>query len=92
MPLKLRIFIFADFWLGQNMENDVYSYDMSSNKISQNPRKVIFTIAGSGDEQVQKTNIFFNSTSLKLSFALCHGILLPPGPDMAVFWATLLYI
>ena len=34
--------------------------------------------------------IFFpNSTSFKLSFALCHGILLPSVPEIAVFWATL---
>ena len=47
---------------------------------------MFFTIAGSGDEQNKKTNMFPNSTSLKLSFALCHGILLKPVPEIAVFW------
>ena len=60
---------------------------MLCNKIYENPRKKFFTIAGSGDEQNQKANIFSNSTSLKLSLALCHRILLSP-----VFWATLVYI
>ena len=53
---------------------------MLCKKISENPQKGFLTIAGSGDEQNQKINIFLNSTSLKLSFALCHGILLPPVP------------
>ena len=43
---------FADFLVG--------SLEMSCNKISENPRKV----AGSRDEENQKTNIFSNSTSL----------------------------
>ena len=38
----------------------------------------------------KKTNIFSNSTSLKLSFALCHGSLLPSFPEIAIFWATLI--
>ena len=52
-------------------------------------RARVFTIAGLGDEQNQKTNMFSNS-SLMLSFALCHGILLTRSGD--VFWATLLYV
>ena len=46
------------FWLCQNMENDVNSKEMLYNKISENPRKGFFTIAGSGDEQDQKMNVF----------------------------------
>ena len=38
------------------------------------------------DEQNLKTNIFSNSTSLKLPFVLCHGILLLPVPEIAVFF------
>ena len=47
-------------------------------------REKVFTINGSGNEQnlKKKTNIFSNSTSLKLSFALCNGILLPSVPKM----------
>ena len=45
---------------------------MLCNKISENPRKVFFTIARSGDEQNFKTNIFSNPTSLTLSFAPGH--------------------
>ena len=46
-----NIFFSRIFWLCQNMENYVNSYEMLCNKISENPRKVFFTIARSGDEQ-----------------------------------------
>ena len=56
------------------MENYVNSQEMLCNKIYAHPRIGFFTIAGSGDKQNKKTNIFSNSTSIKLSFALGHGI------------------
>ena len=46
---------------------------MMRNKISEIREKLFFTIARSEDEQNQKTNIFSNPTSLKLSFVPGHG-------------------
>ena len=69
------------------------SNDAQKRKYVVRMRRFQRRIAGSGDEQNKKNiYIFSNSTSLKFSFALCHGILLPPVPEIAVFWATLIYI
>ena len=64
---------------------------MSCNKISENPRKGFLQSLDQGMNKIKK-NIFLNFTSLKLSLALCHGILQPSIPEIAVFWATLMYI
>ena len=68
------------------MENDVNSQEMLCNKISEHPRKVFFTIAGSADKQ-NKQKFFFRTlhhSSLN-PLALCHGILISPVPEIAVF-------
>ena len=57
---------------------------------AENPRTGFLQSPDRGMNKNKKTNIFSNSTSLKLSFALCHGSLLPSFPEIAIFWATLI--
>ena len=76
------------------MENDVNSYEMLCDKISKNPQKVFFTIAGSGDKQNQKTNIFSNSASLDQAFfcPLSWNFTTTLRSGDSCFWATLMYL
>ena len=89
--LKNTLCACADFFYeAQSMRNAVKTYDIFFRGFPKSANR-FFIIAGwPGGEQNQKTNNFSNSTSPKLSFALCHGILLPPVPE--IFWATLMYI
>ena len=79
---------FADFLDGSKYGRWCISQKNLRNKISENPLKGFLQSLDRGMNKIKKKNIFSNSTSLKLSFALCQGILLPP---VAVFWATLMY-
>ena len=48
----------ADFWLGQNMKNDVNSQEMLCNKISENPRKGFLQMLARGMTKFKNEYIF----------------------------------
>ena len=56
------------------MENDVNLKEILFIKISENPRKGFLQSLDREINKIKKTHIFFNPTSLKLSFALGHRI------------------
>ena len=62
---------------------------MGCNKLANNPRKGFLQLPDRGMNKIKKTNIFCNPTSLKLSFALGHGIF---RGKSCFFWDTLLKI
>ena len=65
---EIIIFFSQIFWLGQNTENHVNSYEILCNKISENQRKDCLQSLYRGMKKKKKNNnIFSNSTSLKLS-------------------------
>ena len=47
------------------MKNDENSQEMLCNKISENPRKDFLQLLARGMNKINKTNIFWNPTSLK---------------------------
>ena len=58
---------------------------MLCNKIFENPRKGFLQSLDQGKNKIKK-RIFFHTLFCP---QLCHGIFLPPVPEIAVFWATL---
>ena len=73
-----------------NIKKDRKRSSKMYSRVSQkkNPKireKVFLQLLDWGMNKIKKkTNIISNSTSLKLSFAYCHGILLPTVPEIAV--------
>ena len=83
-----NIFFLADLLIGSKY-GKLCKFTFLCNKIPVNPQKGFLQSLDRGTNKIK--NDFSNSTSQKLSFVLCYRILLPPVPDISVFFGPPYY-
>ena len=82
-----RIFGWVKIW-----KYDLNSWEILCIKISENPRKKVFYNRCWWTKLKNEYIFELYIMHITQAFFCPHGILLPPVPEIAVFWATLTYI